>query len=198
EPVSADLLAQQIVALETHFRIRAIKLGVPGRVLSQKVLEVLPEQVPLIVDPVLSAGGGGELASSSDRYWPQLLARTTLLTPNPSEALKLADAHSVEAAAARLLGMGVAHVLVTGGDAPTEQVINTLYGPVPARWTLDRFQGRYRGTGCTLASAIAAGLAHGKTLPDSIEAAQRWVSRSLEGAASLTPEVWLPDRRPGI
>ncbi len=194
-PVSPALVAGQVRALRRHFDVRAVKLGAAGGIWSPDVLDTLPRDVPWVVDPVLAAGGGGQLSEPDPAAWEILWPQTFLLTPNPLELSALTGEADTARAARCLLAQGVRHVLVTGGDAQTPDVINQLFGDQPMTWRLDRFQGRYRGTGCTLASAIAAGLAVGLPLKASIEQAQTFVSRAISGAFALTEDVGLLNRR---
>ena len=116
-----------------------------------------------------------------------LVPLTALLTPNKMEAERLGGAQ-------RLLGLGARYVLVTGTHDDTVEVINRLYdasGLVREdRWP--RLPGSYHGSGCTLASAVAAALAKGRGMPDAVREAQEYTWQALaagfrSGAGQLLP-----------
>jgi len=87
-------------------------------------------------------------------------------------------------------------VLVTGTHEPTREVVNALYGVSGLvrtdRW--ERLPGEYHGSGCTLASAIAAGLAHGLAVPDAVQAAQAFTWQALADAFRPGAGQAIPDR----
>src|SRR4029434_1806635 len=135
------------------------------------VAEVVSDypDVPLILDPVLASGRGDEFATDDMIHALRelLLPQTTILTPNSIEARRLAEVEEDEdtalgTCAERLIEMGAEFVLVTGTHEATRDVVNTLYGKsgVVRTDTWPRLPGSYHGSGCTLASAIAAMLAN--------------------------------------
>ena len=157
--------------------------------------------VPLVLDPVLASGRGDELATEemADALRELLLPLTTVLTPNSLEARRLADADdddTIEACAERLLEMGVQFVLVTGTHENTPDVINTLYGKsgIVRADTWARLPGSYHGSGCTLASAIAAMLANGLDVPEAVREAQDYTWHALKRAYRPGMGQFLPDR----
>jgi hydroxymethylpyrimidine/phosphomethylpyrimidine kinase len=132
-----------------------------------------------------------------------LLPQTTLLTPNSMEARRLAqdegndeDSPDLAECARRLVGAGAEFVLVTGTHENTSQVVNTLYGEngtVRAdAW--ERLPGSYHGSGCTLASAIAANLANGLDIPEAVRDAQDYTWQALANAFRPGMGQYLPDR----
>ena len=128
----------------------------------------------------------------------------TCLTPNSLEARRLAQDDETEegeplslaGCARRLIEAGSELVLITGSHENTVQVINTLYGSHGVlrsdKW--ERLPGSYHGSGCTLASAIAANLAHGMDIIEAVRGAQEYTWRTL--AAGFRPGMgqYLPDR----
>jgi hydroxymethylpyrimidine/phosphomethylpyrimidine kinase len=143
-----------------------------------------------VLDPVLASARGDTLAGADTLavVREQLLPLTTVATPNSLEARRLAPSAADLAACARTLtGKGCQYVLITGTHEPTEDVVNTLYdarGEVRAdRWK--RLPHSYHGSGCTLASAIAASLAQGAGVPDAVRKAQEFTWQSL--AAGFRP-----------
>ena len=180
--------------------------------------------IPVVMDPVLASGRGDQLADEEmiAAMIGLLLPLTTVLTPNSLEARRLAQeadddsddsaedgngthdgepppqklAPDLAECAHRLINVGCEYVLVTGTHEGTPQVVNTLYGshgPERAdRW--DRLPGSYHGSGCTLASAIAAHLAGGASMQDAVLGAQEYTWRTL--AAGFRPGMgqMIPDR----
>jgi len=126
---------------------------------------------------VLASGRGDPFANAAAlaALREHLLPRTTVLTPNTLEARALGGV-------ADCLARGCKFVLLTGTHADTPEVVNTLYSAAGAvredRWR--RLPGSYHGSGCTLASAIAARLAHGDAVPEAARAAQEFTWRALE------------------
>jgi hydroxymethylpyrimidine/phosphomethylpyrimidine kinase len=129
-----------------------------------------------------------------------LLPQTTILTPNSMEARRLADMEdddaSLFACATRLVEAGCEFVLVTGTHEATPQVVNTLYGKsgVVRSDAWARLPFSYHGSGCTLASAIAAMLANGLDIPEAVREAQDYTWHALEKAYRPGMGQHLPDR----
>jgi hydroxymethylpyrimidine/phosphomethylpyrimidine kinase len=155
--------------------------------------------LPLIVDPVLAAGDGRMLSDEplEDAYRALLLPQSTLMTPNSLEARRLAhDADSLDACAQELLATGCEFVLITGTHEPTAHVENRLYGNhrLLETWSFDRLDGSYHGSGCTLASACAATLAHGLDTLDALAEAQQFTWHALRHGFRVGMGQYLPDR----
>jgi hydroxymethylpyrimidine/phosphomethylpyrimidine kinase len=207
-PIDADWVADQARALLEDMPIAAFKLGMLG---SAEVVSVIAEiladypDIPLVLDPVLASGRGDALADEETiaAMVELLLPQTTILTPNSLEARRLALDDDVEdddpdlaECARRLIATGCEYVLVTGTHANTAQVVNTLYGDAGVvrsdRW--ERLPGSYHGSGCTLASAIAANLANGLDIADAVRDAQEYTWQAL--AAGFRPGMgqFIPDR----
>jgi hydroxymethylpyrimidine/phosphomethylpyrimidine kinase len=188
--------------------VQAFKVGYCGSIENiAAIAEIVSDypDVPLILDPVLLAGGGDDVpvddlvAGLRDLLVPQ----STIVTPSGIEVRRLAqedadepDDASTEECAARLIQLGAEYVLVTGTHVNTPQVINTLYGAQGVvredKW--DRLPGQFHGAGCTLASAIAAALANGLDLAEAVRDAQEYTWQTL--AAGFRPGMGrlLPDR----
>jgi hydroxymethylpyrimidine/phosphomethylpyrimidine kinase len=198
--LDAGWVADQARALLEDMPVAAFKLGMLGSIEAiAAVAEVLSDypDVPVVFDPVLASGRGDAFADEEAvaAMIELLLPQTDLLTPNSLEARRLAqelegfeqDHPSLSECARRLIGAGCAHVLVTGTHERGERVVNTLYGSHgPLRhdeW--ERLPGSYHGSGCTLASAIAANLAWGMSLPEAVQAGQHYTWHSL--AAGFRP-----------
>lgn len=182
----------------------AFKLGVLGSAANARIIAtILGEhpRVPVVLDPVLASGRGDPLADAEtvQALRDALLARTTVLTPNSMEARRLALAGpdaGLPDCARELTKLGCKFVLVTGAHEPGAQVTNTLYdahGVVREdRW--QRLPGSYHGSGCTLASALAAMLAKGLEVPVAAQAAQAYTWKTLEAGFRPGRGQFLPDR----
>ena len=209
-PIDSEWVADQARQLLEDMPVDAFKLGVLGSLENiAAIAEIVSDypDVPLILDPVLASGRGDELASAemTRAMRELLLPQTTLLTPNSTEARRLADvddegddedAPPLADCAARLIAQGCEYVLVTGTHEPTPKVVNTLYGKdgVVRADTWPRLPGTYHGSGCTLASAIAAMLANGVDLADAVREAQEYTWQTLQKAYRPGMGQWLPDR----
>ena len=204
--MEAEWVSDQARCLLEDMPVDAFKIGVLGSVENiAAIAEILSDypDVPLIVDPVLASGRGDELATDEMTHALRelLLPQTTILTPNSLEARRLAEAEdddepSLATCAARLVEGGCEYVLVTGTHESTPQVINTLYGKngVVRSDTWPRLPGQFHGSGCTLASAIAAMLANGLDLPDAVREAQDYTWQTLKKAYRPGMGQHLPDR----
>lgn len=188
-PVESWILRAQINAVLDDLPVAVIKVGLLGSVAAVNTLaDVLDAHaaIPVVLDPVLAAGGGAELSDDSLReaIRVRLLPRTFLLTPNTVEVTRLAGDRDLEAAAAGLLATGVDHLLVSGGHEQGEEVVNRYFGPGGARdaWRWPRLEGEYHGSGCTLASACAALLARGLPLRMALRLAQAFTHDALARA----------------
>lgn len=200
-----DFIVAQARAVLEDMPVAAVKLGLlGGAAVGVAVAELLAEHpdIPVVTDPVLVAAGGARLAEDAliEVYREHLFPRTTVLTPNADESRRLAPrAHDAESRAAALLDCGARYVLIKGGDEDTPDVRNTLFGPDGFRETLvwERLPGTHHGSGCTLASAIAAELAQGQSPTEAVRRAQHYTWRALERGWRLGRGQWIPNRQCG-
>jgi hydroxymethylpyrimidine/phosphomethylpyrimidine kinase len=203
--IDSDWVADQARALLEDMPVDAFKIGVLGSVENiVAVAEIISDypDVPLVLDPVLASGRGDELATDEMTHALRevLLPQTTILTPNSMEVRRLADIDDEEPSlaicAARLVDAGCEYVLVTGTHEATPQVVNTLYGKngIVRTDAWPRLPHTYHGSGCTLASAIAAMLANGLELPEAVREAQDYTWHALEKAYRPGMGQHLPDR----
>jgi hydroxymethylpyrimidine/phosphomethylpyrimidine kinase len=202
-PVDAQLLANQIEVLLEDCRIDAIKIGLLGApALIPLIAHTIKRcGVPVVLDPVLRAGGGAELSSPGmiEALQRELLPLIDLITPNAAEARRLAPrAGNLEGCAQALLGTGTRHVLITGGDEPDADVINTWWtvGQAPRVWRWPRLPLTFHGAGCTLAAASAALLGRGLPMAEALEQAQTYVQRTLSKAVEIGHGRLIPRRLP--
>jgi hydroxymethylpyrimidine/phosphomethylpyrimidine kinase len=192
EAIPADLVARQARALLAETPVAAFKAGVLASAENVRAVAAIVARhagTPLVVDPVLASGRGDALAGNAVRkaMLEALVPRTTLLTPNTLEAERLGGAQ-------QLLDLGARYVLVTGTHDQTAEVINRLYdaGGLVREDRWPRLPGSYHGSGCTLASAVAAALAKGRSMPDAVRDAQEYTWQALaagfrSGAGQLLP-----------
>lgn len=199
--VAPALIAEQLELLLADCRIDAIKLGLLGDAEQVPAIVAAIERcdVPVVIDPVLRAGGGSSLtsASTAQALLEALLPRATIATPNAAEARRLAPGCAdLDECASELLRRGCRNVLVTGGDEPGAEVENRWYAEGASvrayRWR--RVPGAFHGAGCTLAAALAARLAHGDAIDAALSAAQTYVHGCLERALRIGRGRAIPNR----
>ena len=201
-PVPPIMLAQQMEALMADCAIAAVKIGLLGD--AEQIAPIAAAlrrlQRPVVLDPVLRAGGGTALVSAALRaeMIEHLLPLADLLTPNLAEARVLANLPGADAddCATRLLARGARNLLITGGDEAGDSVLNSWHaaGQTPVRYTWPRIAARFHGAGCTLASASAALLAQGHALPAALEQAQRYTHEALSRAYAIGQGRMIPGR----
>lgn len=207
-PMDADLVMDQARVLLEDMPVAAFKLGMLGSVENiASIAEIVSDypDVPLVLDPVMASGRGDELASDEmiSALRELLLPQTTILTPNSLEARRLAqddanddDDPDLAECARRLIGGGAEFVLVTGTHEQTPQVVNTLFSErgVVRSDSWERLPGSYHGSGCTLASAIAANLANGLDIADAVRDAQDYTWQALANGFRPGMGQYIPDR----
>lgn len=210
-PMDPEWVADQARCVLEDMPVAAIKIGMIGSIEAlAAIAEVVADypDIPLVLDPVLSSGRGDPFATEEllDAMIDLLLPQTTVLTPNSIEARRLAEALAeededaaspgLEQCAGALIEEGCEYVLITGAHEQGAQVINTLYndhGVVNRRW-FDRLPGAYHGSGCTVASAVAAYLALGLDVPEAVEEAQAYTWQTLKNAYRPGMGQAIPDR----
>ena len=198
----ASLVVAQARAVLEDMPVHAIKLGLLGSVeIIQAVHTLLTDypELPVVLDPILAAGGGTELSDDAmlDAMRTLLVPQATVITPNSLEVRRLAPgADTLDACATALLDRGADLVLVTGTHEQTPQVRNSLHvqGRPPEHFTWERLDGSYHGSGCTLASAIAGLLAQGQEPFSAIHEAQEYTWQSLAHGYRLGMGQLLPNR----
>ena len=201
EPALVERQARHVLR---DIPVAAFKLGVLGSAgNAQAIAAIFAEhpRTPVVLDPVLASGRGDALAdaASLEALRSALLPHATVLTPNSLEARRLAGAApdaDLAACARELARLGCKYVLVTGTHEAGAEVVNTLYnanGVVREdRW--QRLPGSYHGSGCTLASAIAALLARGMEVDQAVRQAQEYTWKSLAAGFSPGHGQAIPDR----
>src|SRR3954467_13107777 len=197
-PVPPEFIRQQIEVVLDDIGADAIKTGMlHDAAVIETVAAALAERaplVPLVLDPVMVAKGGAKLIepAATDALKRLLVSRAAVLTPNLPEAEILAGQRieSVEAmheAADALLALGCRAVLLKGGDLAGDMVHDLLATEAGHRvWSHARIESRHtHGTGCTLASAIAVGLAQGLAVEPAVERARDYVRCAIAAAPGI-------------
>jgi hydroxymethylpyrimidine/phosphomethylpyrimidine kinase len=193
-PVPVAFVVAQMRAVLDDIGADAIKTGMLGEAATVRaVCEVLEArgQGVTVVDPVMRAKGGAALLGDSalDVLRGRLIPLATLLTPNLPEAEALlgeaiADVAAMAAAATALRRFGAGAVLLKGGHLDGDEVIDVLATEAGiTQFRAPRIASRHtHGTGCTLASAIATGLAQGMGLAEAVERARAYVRAAIAAA----------------
>lgn len=195
--VPPDFVGQQIRSVLGDLAVRAIKIGmlsVPATI--EAVARGLAAfDGPIVFDPVMVAASGDSLLTEAaiGTLTSHLIPRALLLTPNLPEAARLLGAPiatteaEMEAQGRALLALGPGAVLVKGGHGEGAEAVDLLVTPQgTTRYAMPRIPSRNaHGTGCTLSSAIAAGLAKGLTLQEAVSAAKTYVHAAIAAADRL-------------
>jgi len=189
-PVAPEVVAAQLDAVLSDFPVAAVKVGMLA---TPALVHIVAERLkgvdaPLVLDPVLAAGGGFPLleAAGISLLKAELFPLTSLLTPNVPEAARLAELEvrtpgDLEEAARRLQEMGPQWVLAKGGHLPGEPVDVLTDGKNVYRLPGARLAApNHHGSGCLLASACAAGLAQGLSMPETVNRARALTAQSLK------------------
>lgn len=196
-----DVVGQARAVLD-DIAVSAFKIGLLASVGTvQAIHSILTDypDVPVVVDPVCVSGGGRRLIDEEllDAIVSLLFPATLVVTPNTLEGRLLApEADSPAAMAQQILTYGCSYVLLTGTHENTAEVVNRLYADMRLVESLsfERLKGSYHGSGCTLASAIAARIAHGLEPVAAVCQAQKYTFETLKNARRLGVGQLLPDR----
>ncbi len=194
----AAFITAQIDAVFSDLRVDAVKIGMVSRREAIGAIAaglVRWQQSKVVLDPVMVATSGDKLLSPDavEALKRDLFPRALVITPNLPEAAALLDAPlarsetEMREQGERLLALGARAVLVKGGHADTAEAVDLLVEPTAVtRLVAERIATRNtHGTGCTLSSAIAAGLAKGLDLRASVRAAKDYVTAALAAADRL-------------
>ena len=187
-PLTGALVAAQAEAVLNDMPIAACKIGLLGSIqiieAVQTVLCKYPD-IPVILDPVLAAGGGQSLSKGNicDAITKHLLPLTKITTPNSCEARTLTNGiQSLDVAAKRLMEYGCQYICITGTHEDTAAVTNILYGQgcQIKTWAWPRLPHSYHGSGCTFAASLAGFLAQDKDMLTAVYEAQHYTWTSLQ------------------
>jgi hydroxymethylpyrimidine/phosphomethylpyrimidine kinase len=189
-------IVQQIEVVLSDIGADCIKIGMLGSpFVIEAVVQALEKharQIPIVVDPVMVAKGGASLLPDDAKTTLRLrlVPLAALVTPNAPEAEALTgvpvrNVDDLSRAADHLLAEGASAVLMKGGHLEGDVVVDLLrtVDGFERRWESERIVTRNdHGTGCTLASAIAAGIAEGLRLEDAVSRARDYVQEALRSA----------------
>ena len=197
EPVGPRMVEAQIAAVFADFDIRAIKTGMLANTQIVDVictaLEAHPD-TPVVVDPVMVATSGDRLldADAVALVRTRLLPHARLVTPNRREAevlagMPIATLDDARRASARIRTHGVGAIVITGGHCDRAEAIDLLDdGGTIVELRGPKLESRStHGTGCTFAAAVAAGLARGLSIIDTVTEAKRYVEGAIRHATPL-------------
>jgi hydroxymethylpyrimidine/phosphomethylpyrimidine kinase len=196
-PVPADMVAAQARAVLEDIGADALKTGMLGDIAMVETVAAILDSaagIPAVVDPVMTAKGGAALLATDamDAVRRLMVPRAWLLTPNVPEAealtgLGIASLDDQRRAGEALLALGARAVLMKGGHLHGERVTDLLLTPQgETLFESARLETRHtHGTGCTLASACAAGLAQGLTLEAAVARAWAYVQEAIARAPGL-------------
>ena len=196
--IPPEIVAAQIEACLSDIGADAIKIGMLGSAKVVKavaaVLEKRARKIPIVLDPVMVSTSGHSLLARNAvaAMMKELIPLATLITPNIPEAKALAHLKSTkrndaEAAARKLIAMGAGAALIKGGHATRATIDDVMVwkGGVEV-YAFPRIRTKHtHGTGCTLSTAIACGLAQGLSLPLAVGRAREYVQHAIETAPGL-------------
>jgi hydroxymethylpyrimidine/phosphomethylpyrimidine kinase len=196
--VPAEFVAAQIDAVFSDLEVSAVKIGMVSQ---RGVIETIAaglarwRQSRVVLDPVMIATSGDKLLAPDavDVLRRVLMPLALVVTPNLPEAAALLDAPLAHTETAmreqgeRLLALGARAVLIKGGHADGAESVDLLIEPTAVtRLAADRIAtANTHGTGCTLSSAVAAGLAKGLPLAEAVRAAKTYVTEALAAASRI-------------
>jgi hydroxymethylpyrimidine/phosphomethylpyrimidine kinase len=202
-PVPAALVQQQARALVDKIGIAAVKIGIVGNHDNAEAiadtLRLMKQRRPdlqVVLDTVLASGHGDKLSEDNPAFAVMtLLPFATIVTPNLPEAAALCGGNqNIDAQVENLLQY-CPNVLIKGGHGTGSDVVNRLFTrDNQCAWTWPRLPGAFHGTGCTLASAIAALLARGKPMVEAVEEAQAYCHQTLQTAYAIADGQRIPNR----
>lgn len=197
-PVPADFVTAQIDAVFSDLAVNSVKIGMVAQLATvDAIVAGLTRWSPshIVLDPVMVATSGDRLlaAEAVDALRTKLIPRASLVTPNLPEAAALLDEPvaaskaAIESQGGRLLSMGCRAVLIKGGHGQGAESVDYLFSSngVVALAAPRIATGNTHGTGCSLSSAIAAGLARGEDLETAVRHAKLWISAAIAAADRL-------------
>lgn len=200
-PQRPDDIISQARTVLNDLPVSVFKIGLIGdyevALAIHKILTEYPD-IPVVLDPVLAAGGGTDLSSQQllQAITELLLPCTTVLTPNSEEARRLTGLNVLNDCGLKLLSSGCQYVLITGAHETTPSVSNQLFhdGRCWETYTWDRLPASYHGSGCTLAATIAALMAHQLSPMQAVLEAQDYTWHSLQAAYQIGKGQHNPNR----
>jgi hydroxymethylpyrimidine/phosphomethylpyrimidine kinase len=206
QAIDADWVSDQARAILEDVPVAAFKLGVLGSIENiAAIAEIVADypEIPLVLDPVFASARGDEFASDEaiEAICEMIIPQTTVITPNTPELRRLTlredeDVADLGRLAHRLIEMGAEYVLVTGTHDKTLDVVNRVYGDrgLIRQDSWPRLTASYHGSGCTLASALAATIARGLDIEEAAREAQDYTWHALKYGFRPGMGQFVPDR----
>ena len=200
--INEHFIIQQARVVLEDMKVAAIKIGLIESDTTAMAIHTLLmdyKDIPVVLDPIIIAGGGKILANENvvDAINTLLVPLATIITPNSDETRSLApEGDTLDACAMALLERGTHYVLITGTHEKTDDVCNALYGNNRKLNTRawPRLPDQYHGSGCTLSSAIAANIARGQDVVSATHQAQEYTWKCLQAARQLGMGQKIPNR----
>jgi hydroxymethylpyrimidine/phosphomethylpyrimidine kinase len=196
-PLPADLVTAQIEAVAGDVQIHATKTGMLATSAIVEAVAAAIQELELrsvVVDPVMLAKSGDQLLDEDGirALRAELLPRAMVVTPNIPEAEILSgrsirSIKDARAAAVDIHRMGASSVVITGGHAEGDEIVDLLFdGALFTEFQITRIRSRNtHGTGCTFAAAVAAGLAQGDSIVEATSRAQSYVAGAVAHSLSI-------------
>jgi hydroxymethylpyrimidine/phosphomethylpyrimidine kinase len=195
----SEIVRAQIDEVARDVQIVAVKTGMLANADIVHVVSDAVARLPgarLVVDPVMAAGGGGRRTLLTPEavsiLKTRLLPLATVVTPNAEEAeilstVRVDSVASAREAAMRIGAFGTAAIVVKGGHLGGAHAIDVLFheGTFTELAAPRVNLGAIHGTGCTFASAIAAGLALGDDVPAAVQRAKRYITGAIEQSFAI-------------
>jgi hydroxymethylpyrimidine/phosphomethylpyrimidine kinase len=202
EPVKGKILGEMLQAIAEDVHLAAVKIGMLGNAENARVVAAFLQKpdLPVVLDPVVQSSSGSVLLDEKGlkELRGLLMPRATVITPNLAEAALLAgfpvtNVEEMKKAAAELVSAGARAAIITGGHL--EKPVDVLYDG--QNWVTlpgDRVKTAHtHGTGCAFSSALAAGLAQGKSLAEAAVLAKAYVYTALERGFAVGAGPGSPD-----
>lgn len=193
--------SNQAKCILSDINISVIKIGLIASLeIASAIAQILGDypQIKVVYDPVLVAGGGTIFVDEKliQAIKQTIIPKATVLTPNSIEARTLTKQQNLTQSGLDLLRLGCQYVLITGGHEPGNGICNQLYQQQEEvkAYIWKRIKGEYHGSGCTLASSIAALLAHDIEPTVAINQAQQYVWNTLNMAYATGDGQYNPNR----
>ncbi|MFV1982597.1 MAG: bifunctional hydroxymethylpyrimidine kinase/phosphomethylpyrimidine kinase [Thiohalomonadales bacterium] len=199
--VDSKFIKQQALCILNDIPIQCIKLGM---IADEEIINVIADiitdypNIPMVIDPVLTAGGGGNLTNDTafNCLLTKLIPKASIITPNSMEARALVSGTiNLNKCAEYLLSLGCQSVLITGGHEESNDVCNTLYMEnqiISKKWP--RLPAEFHGSGCTLSSSIATFVAMGLDIESAVYNAQQYTYNTLLNAKKIGHGQLIPNR----
>lgn len=201
--VDVALMRAQAERVLADLPVAAVKLGMLGSAEAvAMVFDLLAAhpQLPVVMDPVLAANSGGSLAQDDlVAAMRAVLPRVTVLTPNTPEARRLGGSDDLAEAVRNLTRAGARTLWLKGGHEAGRLLRNEVHvdGVLAEYSEQPRLAGEFHGSGCTLAAALAAGLAAGQSVLEAMRASEAYLRKALEQAdrprdsGQFLPRRWI-------